>query len=237
LLFTLLTALALTASPPGAEAPQLYFEQTTVTLQGGKPAGPGVLTRVWYAGKKMRLQAGDAPSGPALILRLDRGKAYRLDPREKVSLELDLARLRESSQADLAMAGEIMGAREEGAARTSSLAAARTIAGHACREYRITAGAAVMDLCLTDELPMGVDAFADFLEWSGASQSMAGLLAELRKLAGFPLRTRSRVTVLGDVQETVSTVTKVRVGPCPAALFEPPKDYRVRREPAAEDQP
>jgi hypothetical protein len=77
---------------------------------------------------------------------------------------------------------------------------------------------------------VGIEAFTDFLEWSGASQSLAGLMDELRRLPGFPLQTRSRVTVLGEEHETVSTVTKVTVGPLAPALFERPRDYRLQAE-------
>ena len=90
-----------------------------------------------------------------------------------------------------------------------------------------------MELYLTRELPVGMETFADFLEWSGASESLGPLLKEIRALRGFPLQTRSRVTVLGEVHETVSTVTRVRVGPSAPALFEPPPDYRVLAEPPA----
>ena len=88
-----------------------------------------------------------------------------------------------------------------------------------------------MDVYVTDALPVGIEAFTDFLEWSGAGDSMAGILAELRKLRGFPMETRSRVTVLGEEQETVATVTKVKVGPLAPALFEPPGDYRLQAAP------
>ena len=59
---------------------------------------------------------------------------------------------------------------------------------------------------------------------------MGGVLAEIRKLQGFPMQTRSRVTVLDRVHETVSTITKIVVGPQPRALFEVPAGYRVLAE-------
>jgi hypothetical protein len=133
------------------------------------------------------------------------------------------------------MVGDLMGS-DEGRARTVPLRTPKTIAGHACRGFRITAGSTVMDVYVTSAIPLGIDAFADFLEWSGASASLGGILTELRKLPGFPLETRSRVTVLGRVHETLSTVTKVKLGPQPAALFEPPAGYRIVPE-APEPEP
>jgi hypothetical protein len=91
-----------------------------------------------------------------------------------------------------------------------------------------------MTLWVAEDLPVGVDAFADFLEWSGASRSLGGLLDEIRALPGFPLQTRTRVEALGEVRETVSTVTSIDVGPQPEGLFEVPEGWRVVPEPPAD---
>ena len=205
----------------------LYFEQSTLVRSAGVVEGPGVVSRVWYAGRRMRMEAGDAPGGPALVLQLDLGKAWRLDPEQKVATEIDTARLREKSRMDASLAGDLMGGAQEGRVRVAPLRAPKTIAGHACRGYRLTGPSVVLDLYLAEDLPVGVDAFAEFIEWSGAGQSMAGILVEVRKLKGFPLQTRSRVTVLDRVHETLSTITTVRVGPQPPGLFEVPAGWRV----------
>lgn len=213
-----------------AGAGDIYFEQRTVSVIAGEAPGPGVASHVWYSGKKMRMEAGDAPQGPAFVLRLDTDRAWRIDPVKKTALAIDVGRLRTRTQMDMAMAGDLMGV-EEGAARTRPLRAGKTIAGYPCHGFRITSASTVLDVYVTDALPVGMDAFADFLEWSGASQSLAGLMGELRRLPGFPLETRSRVTVLGQQRETVSTVTKVKVGPLAPALFERPADYQLQTEP------
>jgi hypothetical protein len=93
-----------------------------------------------------------------------------------------------------------------------------------------------MDLYVTDQVPLGVESFAELLDWTGARESLRGILDEVRRLPGFPLETRSRVSVMGTVHETRSTVTKVKVGPQPAALFEVPRDYKTKaEEPAPEE--
>jgi uncharacterized protein DUF4412 len=224
-------AVALAAASSGQG---VYFEQTTQVSVDGRVAGPGVQSRVWHAGQRMRMEAGTAGQGPVLILRLDQGRAYRLDPEERVAVQMDLEDLREQARQDAATAGELMGAREEGEARTTPLPGTRTIAGHACRGYRIGAPSAVVEVWLAPDLPLNTEDFAEFLDWSGASEAMAGLLAELRRLPGFPLETRARVSVLGEEHETVSRVTRVRVEAVPASLFEPPRDYRLTAEPRPE---
>jgi hypothetical protein len=178
----------------------------------------------------MRLEAGDTPAGPALILRFDLDRAWRLDPEQEVAVELDSARLRARSQADAAFAAGLMGGGEAGAVRVQALEGTRTFAGYACRGYQLSGPSVRMVLWVAEDLPVGVDAFADFLEWSGASRSLGGLLARIRALPGFPLQTRTRVEVLGEIRETVSTVTTIDVGPQPGERFEVPAGWRVEVE-------
>jgi hypothetical protein len=179
----------------------------------------------------MRLEAGDAPGGPAFILRLDEERAFRLEPARKVAVEVDVRRLRAQARTDLSMAGDLMGL-ADARPTTTPLKTPHDIAGYSCRGYRITAGATILDLYVTSEVPVSMDTFAAFLEWTGAAQSLEPLLEAIRALPGFPLETNSRVMVLGEPQETRSTVTKVRVGDFPANLFEVPAGYRVVKEEA-----
>ncbi len=222
-------ALAVLLLAPARPA-EVYFEQRTVLREAETEPGPGVLSRVWFAGSRMRMEAGDAPGGPALLLRLDRDQAYRLDPERKLAVEMDPSRLRARAHMDASVAGDLMGGSEEGSARTVALPVGKTVAGYACRGFRITAPSLVMDVFVTEALALRVDVFADFLEWSGASQALGGLLLEIRRLPGFPLETRTRVTVMGQVRETVSTVTRVKVGPQAPGLFEVPSGYRIEKE-------
>jgi hypothetical protein len=217
----------------GPAASSVYFEQTTIVLAGGKPTGPGVTARVWYSGTRMRMEPGNAPVGTALLLRLDEEKAYRLDPAKKQATAIDLTRLRDQSQMDVAMAGQLMGA--DSAVKTEMLQESRLIGGYRCTGYRLTAGSAVLHVYLTRKIPAGVSAFTDFLEWSGASQAMGGLVQALRALPGFPLEMRSRVDVMGESHETVSTIANVKVGAQPASLFAPPLGWTVVAESSWEE--
>jgi Domain of unknown function (DUF4412) len=216
-------ALALGARPAPAG---LYFEQTTTSYADGQPLGPGVRTRVWHAGGCLRLEAQGVAPGPAFVLCSSRGRAFRLDPERKVAVELDVGRLRERSQADAAVAAGLMGGGEE-AVRTIALDEHRHIAGYDCRGFRLDGPSVRMVVWVAEGLPVGVDAFTDFLEWSGAAHALGGLLTALRGLPGFPLETRTTVDVFGQVKETVSTVTLIRVGAQPSRLFEVPVGWSV----------
>ena len=212
---------------PETQAAGLYFEQTTIVVPPGGTAGSGVKSRVWHSARRMRLEAGDAPDGPALVLRLDEGRALRLDPEAKVAFEIDPAGLRARSHQDASVAASLMGS--EDTLRTTPLPGRRTIAGHVCRGFRLKSRAASVELWVAADLPKGATVFAEFLEWSGAAQALPGLVAAIRELPGFPLETRARVSVLGETQETVSTVTKIRVGPQAASLFEVPGGWRIEQ--------
>lgn len=219
-----LVARAFAAAAESAPPPGLYFEQTTAVIGAQGASGPGVRSRVWHAARRMRLEAGDAPGGPALVLRLDEGRALRLDPEAKLATEIDPVALRSRSHQDASLAATLLGG--EDALRTTELPGSRTIAGHACRGYRLRSRAATVELWVAAGLPSGGAVFADFLEWSGAAQAMPGLVAAIRELPGFPLETRTRVSVLGETQETLSTVTTIRVGPQPRELFDVPAGWR-----------
>ena len=211
----------------------LYFEQTTLVVPQGAAPGAGVRSRVWHSARRMRLEAGDAPGGPALVLRLDEGRALRLDPESKVAFDIDPAGLRARSHQDASVVASLLGG--EDALRTTALDGQRTIAGHACRGFRLKSRSASVELWVAPDLPRGASVFADFLEWSGAAQALPGLVAAIRELPGFPLETRTRVSVLGETQETLSTVTKIRVGPQAESLFEVPSGWRV--QPSAPSAP
>ena len=104
------------------------------------------------------------------------------------------------------------------------------IGGYRCSGYRLSAGSTVLDVYLTRTIPAGVSAFTDFLEWSGASQAMGGLVEALRALPGFPLEMHSHVNVMGEMHETLSTIANVKVGPQAEALFVPPSGWAVVAE-------
>jgi hypothetical protein len=222
----LVVAAASLAAPGETRASGLYFEQTTRLVSADGSDGGGVRTRVWHSPGRMRLEAGDAQGGPALVLQLDAGRALRLDPEAKLAVEIDPQGLRARSHQDASVAGSLIGA--DDTLRTTELSGTRTIAGHGCRGYRLRSRAASMELWVAPTLPRA-SVFADFLEWSGAAQALPGLVEAVRELPGFPLETRTRVNVLGKTQESVSTVTKIRLGPQPAELFEVPAGFRVQK--------
>jgi hypothetical protein len=225
------------AGAAAASAPRsVHFVQTTSVLEAGRPAGPGIVSRVWVSGPRLRLEPGAVADGRALILRLDQGRGWRLDPERKVAVALDLESLRAQAHLDASAAADLMGAGEDASVRAVARSGVRTVAGRRCSVWRLSAATTTMEVCLAASVPVGMDAFADLLQWTGADASLGPLLDRLRELRGFPLETRSRVTILGEPHETLSTVTKVVVGPVDAALFAPPAGWRELGDDADEPE-
>jgi len=223
MLASLMAGVALAAGP----APHVYFEQTTYVARDGRPPETGIVSRVWTTGRRMRLEVGPPELARPLILRLDDGSAYRLDPDRKTATAIDLDALRTHAHLDASTAGDLLGAAQDGVVRTIELDERRTIAGHACRGFRIRAPEAEIEIYVSADVGVGVEAFTALLEWSGAAQSLGPVLDEIRKLPGFPMRTHARIRVAGQVHETLSEVSAVRVETHDETLFEPPTGYRV----------
>jgi hypothetical protein len=208
---------------------QVVVEQTTSTTVDGK-ALPSVHARVLWGGRKVRLESGDALEPLVLLLDLEHDRAYRLDPPSRSAVALDLDGLRARASLGFAQAGEAMNADEPDSFRTSALPGRRRIAGRLCDGYRVRHRQTQIDVWVSTQVSIGMELFADFLEWSGADQSLAGLLPEIRKLEGFPLETESHVVVDGHVYDTKATVTAVSVAPRDPSLFEVPAAFTLEDE-------
>ena len=216
---------AAVAAPPSGD---VFFEQTATTTVDGKP-GPMATSRVYWSGRKVRLESGDAFEPLILLLDLENGRAYRLDPPTKTAVLLDVDALRSRSHLGFAMAGDRMGSSIDGF-RKQKLAGQRTIAGRVSTGYRLRAGETRVDVWMAAGLPLDMEDFTEFLEWSGAAAALGGLLPELERLDGFPLETRSRVVTDGHVYETRATVTRLKQQPLDAALFAPPPSFKLETE-------
>jgi len=225
----LLLVLTLLAAPTASRPVGLRFDQTTVVRIDGKVQGSGVTSRVYRSGSRLRLEPGDG-EGAALLLHLDTGKAWRLFPDTRTAVAIDTDAVRAKAQMDASSAAEAMGAPSEESVRSRDLGTSRTVAGRACQDHRVTAPGLTLDVCLDRSAPVGIEAFTDFLEWSGAASALAPVLDSVRRLAGFPLETRYRVKALGRNWETTQVLTRIEFGPQPRALFEVPSDFSITSE-------
>jgi hypothetical protein len=234
-----LTVALLAAGPaPKAKPTSVFFEQTATTTVDRKPGKP-VRSRVFWRGQNVRMESGDLLQPEVLLLDLARDRAIRLDAKTKTAAVLDAAALRSQANLEFAMAGDAAGADDSDRMRTVPLAGTRTVAGYVCEGHRIRGRNMSVDVWTSIAVPVPMSLFTEFLEWSGAAQSMGGLLPEIEKIGGFPLQTRSRLTVDGHTYESVATIIQIKTEPLAASLFEPPAGYRtvVVAEPGPEPEP
>jgi hypothetical protein len=225
--------LAAAAAPPSRD---VSFEQKVTTTVDGHVGRP-VTSRVYWSGRRIRLESGDPFDPLVLLVDLGRNRAYRLQGSARQALVVDLDRLRSQAHLEFSTAGDHMEADVEDSFRTQALSGRRVIAGYTCEGYQIRGGPTRMDVWIARRVPLDMDLFAEFLEWSGADQSLGGLLPQMRKLPGFPLETRTRVTAGAHVYETQATITSLEIAPIASALLEVPEDYAVEDEPDDDLEP
>ncbi len=225
-----LLVLTLLAAPAPSRPVTLRFDQTTLVRVDGKAQGSGVASRVFRSGSRLRLEPGDGEQA-ALVLHLDTGKAWRLLADTKTAVVVDLDAVRARAQMDAAAAAEAMGSPAEESVRSRDLGTSRSVAGRTCQDHRVSGPGLTLDICLDRSAPVGIEAFTDFLEWTGAATALAPILDAVRRLDGFPMETRYRLKAFGRTWETTSVLTRIEFGPQPAALFEVPSGFTVTREP------
>jgi hypothetical protein len=221
-----LLAVFLAPAAPAAKPASLSFDQVVVTSVDGKP-GPTQKSRVYWSGRKVRLESGDEFDPLVLLLDMARERAYRLDPVAKKARVLDVEALRARSHLGFSMAGDQLGAGED--FRRTPLPNRREIAGFTCAGHVLRAGQTRIEVWSSERVPVEAEAFTELLEWTGAGEAMGGLLPELVR-QGFPLETRSRTVVDGHVYETRATITRVATGALPTALFDVPDAFAVEDE-------
>ena len=224
--FALWGLLAAAAAPPSSD---IVFEQTSATTVDGK-TGPTVRSRVYWSGRKVRLESGDGEGPLVMLLDLEHDRAYRLDASSKTAERIDVDAMRARSHLGFAAAGDRLGAGDEDAVRTQPLTGSRLIAGYKCTGHRLRAGETRIDVWLASDVPVDTEAVAEFLDWSGASSAMGGLLPAMRALGGFPMETRSQVTSEGHVYETRASVVSLERKRLDPALFEVPASFTIETE-------
>ena len=107
-----------------------------------------------------------------------------------------------------------------------------TVAGRACKKYKVTVGKVLEELSLDPSLkpPINAAAFAKFSKLRGnmyagpAGASMKKMMEELSKLQGMALKTH----VSGFMgMDSTTEATEVKTSPIPAGVFALPDGYKT----------
>lgn len=114
----------------------------------------------------------------------------------------------------------------------------RKIAGHACDQWIVSMGEAlVLDVCAAPRLPVP-PAYFDARQASYAGMGPMGrhferVFEAMRKVGGYPLSLAVHVKTEGMKQDTLIEATEVRKGPIPAEVFAVPSDCTKKKSPFA----
>jgi Domain of unknown function (DUF4412) len=236
---TALGALALAAS--------VGAQDLTVTSKVSKGDGPSTTETSYYTNAKMRIGEGN---GREMIADFASGTMTTLDNAKKeysVITQADIdammaqadARAKEMEARTQKMPPEM---REKMAAMMGQFAASvevkkgtggRTIAGYPCQNWIVTMGQMMtMEHCVSSEIAIPPGTFEAMKRFTAsmaagpAAKSMIGMWDKFKEMKGFPLATKTTMSIMGRSDVSTKEVTDVKKGPVPASAFEVPADYK-----------
>ncbi len=106
-----------------------------------------------------------------------------------------------------------------------------------CKEYRVVKTGMMgvdQEIWATEDVAFDVTRFTEMMSLSGPDALLANSAAgksqraEMSKIKGYPILTKTRMQLMGTTMETERLVTTIREEPIPSSLFEIPEGYSLR---------
>lgn len=113
----------------------------------------------------------------------------------------------------------------------------REINGWNCRKYRIAKTGMMeieQEIWASEAVDLDLDRYTDLMSLSGPegllgdSEAGRAQRAEMEKVKGYPILTKSKMQLMGANMESETEVRVIRKEPMAASLFEVPADYKER---------
>jgi len=113
----------------------------------------------------------------------------------------------------------------------------REINGWNCRKYRVAKTGMMeieQEIWATEDVDLDLDRYTDLMSLSGPdgllgdSEAGRAQRAEMEKIKGYPILTKSKMQLMGTNMESETEVRIIRKEPMAAGLFEVPTDYKER---------
>lgn len=200
--------------------------------------GEGVQTQYYSVNFQKTVDEGTQTD---TLVDYNKGVFYTINHKDK-KIDLmtfdDLVAIGEAMEAKMAQMANLpkfvqnaMGGGDPGEVKVEKLGD-DTVAGRACKKYKLTIGKMVQELSLDPSLktPVNPAAFAKFSKLRGnmqagpGSAAMKKMIEELGKLQGMPLKTHMS-GFMGMVSTTEAT--EVKTSPIPATVFTLPEGYKT----------
>lgn len=189
----------------------------------GQPAKDMSVT-IYVKGKKERMDYVEQPI--SLVLDLESGKMYQIDHSKK-----------EVSEGSLDMFKQMSGAMTQmtKGTKTSVTKTGKSdnVNGFKCDVYSVTTtGTGMMNMDGTMCVASSVDT-TEFEPFKEFGQDMLKMLGgdELMKVKGLPVRTATKMTIMGQSMDSTAEVISVKHDAIPDAKFVIPADYKVTQMP------
>jgi hypothetical protein len=232
LTFLLPGALALAAIAGAASAADVTMVSTVTASRG--PSGTQTL---YLSEDKMRSNDGesdtlvDYASGTITFVDHKKKRYWQTSPQEVQAQFAELSAMLEQNPVLAKMFGKAAEAQVE-------KLGSRTIAGHACDDYRVSVGEAYsMDVCAAKDLAPPVDMHAARRLFAANMGPMAGkmskLFDELSKIQGLALASTMKINVMGANMVVTTEATEVKVGEIADDVFALPAGYKSAKSPFA----
>src|SRR5262249_27236244 len=187
----------------------------------GQPAKDMNVT-IYVKGKKERMDYAERPV--SLVIDLDAGKMYQLDHAKK-----------EAAEGSLDMFKQNLGAMSQltKGSKTSVTKTGKSdnVNGFKCDVYAVnTTGQGMMtmdgEMCVASSVD--TSEFQPFMQFGQDMMKMIGG-DELMKVKGLPVRTATKMTIMGQAIDSTAEVISIKHDSIPDAKFAIPSDYKVEQ--------
>lgn len=237
------TALALVLAPLPAAADTvvtLKNHSDEVVVMGQRTPAVDNLHYYWFGDDVVRYDMGDT----SIITNLEARKLFIVNHPDRTYSEIDLPfTFKSLVGAEMApMMDQMMQMMTPNVTVTPSNRAGE-FAGYACAYSQMTMSMAMMqmtsEMCLSESVPIDFERYKAMYEMRGELAPNSSWMRELAsKLRGFPVRSDSTMTMMGNSFASWQELQSVDQQSAPAGHYAPPEDYRqVKYDPMAAQQP
>lgn len=239
-LLGLATALLVAAPSTADQVLTIAHHTDELSMMGQTTPAQDATHTYWFADDATRQDMGDT----SVILRLQEKKLYFLDHAEKSYAELDLPiDFEKLVGPEMAPMMEQMSKMMSATVEITPTDRGGEFAGYSCTFSTVEISMSMMqmtsDSCISKDLPIDYSRYQALAEAQAEMLPNQDWMKEMTdKLQGFPVRTDTTTTVMGNDTKSWQELRSVEERDAPAGHYEPPTEYqKVEYNPMEEMQP
>lgn len=228
----LTSALNLPAVMAGDEGTYIETLNRTAGLTGEAPTEE--LSKTYLAHDRMKV-VGTDPQGTDMILDPANGTMTFLNHAAKEYYQINV----KDMMAGMSQPGmeQMRAMMEETRISVTETGQTKKIGDWTCQEYKVTKTGMMgidQEICATEDVAVDVNRFTEMMSLSGPdgllgdSPAAAAQRAEMAKIKGYPILTKTRMQMMGTTMESESEVKVIRQEAMPLSLFEIPEGYQQK---------